>query len=224
MFTSILNTTVSSITTVDVLICIIAALALGFMIALTYMNTGSYSKDFIISLVLLPVLVQIVIMMVNGNVGTGVAVAGAFSLVRFRSAPGSAKEICTIFFAMAVGLATAMGQILFALIMTLIICIVFLILSKTSFGEQDAAERGLRITIPEDLDYTEIFDDIFQHFTKKAVLERVKTTNLGSMYELRYNIVFKDPSKEKEFIDEIRCRNGNLNIVCSRMQNQKYSL
>lgn len=179
---------------------------------------ANIQKSFVMTLVLLPPLVQLVIMMVNGNLGTSVAVLGTFSLVRFRSVAGSSKEIACIFFAMAIGLATGMGFLTFAVMMVVVIGLAFILLEKTKFGEPKANEKDLKISIAENLDYTEIFEDIFKIYTKKCKLERVKTTNLGSMYELDYHIVLKDAAKEKEMIDAIRCRNGNLTIVCGRMQ------
>ncbi len=169
-----------------------------------------------VTLTLLPVLVQMVIMLVNGNLGTSVAVLGAFSLVRFRSVPGSSKEMAVIFFAMAVGLATGTGFLSFAVVMTIMIGGVFLLLGKTRFGESKQDNKDLRITIADHLDYTEIFDDIFREYTDRCSLQRVKTTNLGSMYELEYHITLKDIRREKEMLDAIRCRNGNLTIVCGR--------
>jgi uncharacterized membrane protein YhiD involved in acid resistance len=157
-------------------------------------------------------------MLVNGNLGTGLAVLGAFSLVRFRSVPGSSKEICFIFFSMAIGISTGIGYITFAFLTTIIICAVFLLLTKTSFGERKTDERTLKIAIPENLDYTEIFNDLFEKYTNKYELEKVKTTNLGSIFELKYKIVLKNISEEKALIDDIRCRNGNLTIMCSRHQ------
>lgn len=188
------------------------------------MYTGKYTKNFSIALVILPVLIQVVIMLVNGNLGTSVAVLGAFSLVRFRSVPGSSKEICSIFFAMAIGLATGMGYLTFALLATVIVGLIFVILYKTSFGEVKQDEKELRITIPENLDYTEIFDDLFETYTTEYALDKVKTTNLGSMYELHYHIILKDQTKEKNFIDDLRCRNGNLTIICSRVSSRKEEL
>ena len=152
----------------------------------------------------------------SGSLGSAVAVVGAFSLVRFRSAPGTSKEILSIFFSMAIGLACSMGQIAFAVLITLIVSAVFLLLMKSPFGETHTAEKHLKVTIPEDLDYTEIFDDIFKKYVKKAELMKVKTVNLGSMYELDYDIVLEDSRREKQMIDEIRVRNGNLSIVCGR--------
>lgn len=202
---------------VSFLICTCASFVLGLLGALIYMYRNTYSKNFAITLVLLPSVVQVVIMMVNGNVGTGVAVMGAFGLVRFRSAPGGAKEICSIFLAMAIGLACGMGYIAIAAVFLAAYGIAAVILNTTSFAESESAQRELKVTIPESLDYTGIFDDLFEEYTNKSVLSRVKTTNMGSLYELTYSIVIKNSAKEKEMIDKIRCRNGNLNIVCGRV-------
>ncbi len=215
MFETVL-TGASALTIGSALLCTVSSLALGLVIAYVYMKKGSYTKHFVIALALLPALVQVVVMMVNGNLGTGVAVLGAFSLVRFRSVPGGAREIVAIFFAMAVGLATAMGYLTFAAVMTAIIGAMMLLLSSTRFGETPENEKELRITIPEDLDYTGVFDDLFAAYTTEVKLERVKTVNLGSMYELRYKIRLRDAKQEKQLIDELRCRNGNLTIVCGR--------
>lgn len=223
MFTSIINSA-GGLTVVSASICTGVSIALGFLIAFVYMKSGAYSKNFAVSLVLLPPLVQVVIMMVNGNLGAGVAVLGAFSLVRFRSTPGSSKEICAIFFAMAIGLATGMGYVTFAAAVTVAISILMLLVSRTPFAEQGGAEKTLRVTIPESLDYTDVFDDLLKAYTKKHTLEQVKTTNLGSMFELTYHITMKDIKKEKEFLDEIRCRNGNMTVICSRAHTVKDEL
>ena len=216
MFTSILSSVEGNLTMQNGLLCTVVSVALGVLIAAIYMQQGNYSKNFVVTLAMMPVLVQVVIMMVNGNVGTSVAVLGTFGLVRFRSVPGTSREIANIFFAMAVGLATGMGYITFAVAMVVVVGGMFLILGKTSFGERKYDEKDLRITIAEDLDYTDIFEDIFQEYTSKCSLEQVKTTNLGSMYELRYHITLKDAKKEKEMIDQLRCRNGNLTIICGK--------
>lgn len=217
MFDSILTGVQGSLSIQQALFCTLTSLVLGFIISCIYMLLGNFNKNFVITLTLLPAIVQLVIMMVNGNVGTGVAVLGAFSLVRFRSVPGSSKEIVSIFFSMSVGLATGMGYLSFAVLIVFSVGLVFLILGKTPYGEQRVKEKDLRITIAENLDYTEIFDDIFAKYTKKYSLCRVKTINLGSLYELNYHILLKSEKEEKEMIDAIRCRNGNLTIICGRI-------
>lgn len=216
MFTSILTGVEGSLTVQNAVLCTGVSLLIGILISVIYGVQGTCSKNFMITLALLPVLVQMIIMLVNGNLGTSVAVLGAFSLVRFRSVPGSSKEMAVIFFTMAAGLATGMGFLGFAVVMTIIVGGMFLLLEKTRFGESKRECKNLRITIAEHLDYTEIFDDIFRQYTDQCSLQRVKTTNLGSMYELEYNIILKDLRKEKEMLDAIRCRNGNLTIICGR--------
>lgn len=223
MFTSLLEQATTStgaegLSFVSAVLCLASALLFGFIIALIYMLGGRYSKSFAVSLVLLPAVVQVVIMMVNGNLGMSVAVLGTFSLVRFRSAPGSSKEICSIFFAMAVGLATGMGYITFAALITVVLGGVLLILTKTNFGEPRRTEHDLKITIPENLDYTGVFDNILEKYTTGYSLEKIKTTNLGSMFELHYSIKMKNNAEEKKLIDELRCCNGNLPIVYGRVK------
>lgn len=208
----------------SVLVCAAASLGLGAVIALVYAFRSAYSKSFVAMLVLLPAIVQAVIMLVNGNLGVGVAVMGAFSLVRFRSVPGSAREIGNIFFAMAVGLATGMGYIGYACLFTAVISAASLLLTLIRPSENRPAERSLKITIPETLDYSGIFDDLFAKYTLESSLETVKLTNLGSLYELHYRIRMKDPAQEKNMLDQIRVRNGNLNIVCGRVPLTSYEL
>jgi len=221
MLDSILTT---DLTITGVLICTAVSLGLGLVSAAVYMFRNSYSKNFVIMLALLPTIVQAVIMLVNGNLGVGVAVMGAFSLVRFRSVPGSAREIGNIFFAMAIGLATGMGYIGFGVILTAIVGAATLIMTSVKLPKETSEEKRLRVTIPEALDYTGIFDDLFAEYTNGATLEQVKTTNLGSLYELQYRLKLKDIHKEKEFLDQIRCRNGNLNIVCGKLPSGSYEL
>jgi uncharacterized membrane protein YhiD involved in acid resistance len=210
---------VSALSPESLLLCTLASLVLGLGAALIYMYRNTYTKSFVVTLALLPAMIQIVIMMVNGNLGTGVAVMGAFSLVRFRSVPGSAKEIGSIFFAMALGLATGTGYVGIAFLFLLIIGSMSLLLNTLSFGEQKktAGEKELKITIPENLDYTGIFDDLFRKYTHGAELVQAKTTNMGSLFELKYHITLKAANMEKPFIDELRCRNGNLSISCGRV-------
>lgn len=195
-----------------------SALILGIAIALIYKCSCIHLGSFSVILAVMPLLVTSVIMIVNGNLGASVAVLGAFGLVRFRSAPGSAKEIGFIFFAMAVGLAAGMGFLSLAAIITLVVGTAFFVLEKSHFGWDNSKERQLRITIPEDLNYTGIFDDLFQAYTRSARL------NMGTMYELSYRIEMRDVNQEKEFIDELRCRNGNLSIVSGLVQHDKNEL
>ena len=216
MFNSIIDITTTGLSIKSGLICMMVSIILGIVIALVHKSTSKYSKNFLITLGLLPILVQAVIMLVNGNLGTSVAILGAFSLVRFRSLPGNSKEITSVFFAMVVGLAVGVGHVTFAICLTAIASILILVLSKTSFGNQNEKIKKLKITIPENLDYTEIFDDIFAKNLKKYDLEKVKTTNMGSMYELTYNVHINSDVNEKEFIDELRTRNGNLPIALQR--------
>ena len=198
------------------LICTLTSIVLGIGIAFVGMYRSRSTQSFAVALAILPVVVQLVIMLVNGNIGAGVAVAGAFSLVRFRSVPGTAREIGVLFMAMAIGLATGMGYVVLAAISFVIISAVILILTVSGFGKAPEAERTLKITIPENLDYEGLFDDVFAKYARSCSLVRVKTTNMGTLYELQYSIVLKGESVPKAFLDELRCRNGNLNIVCGR--------
>ena len=217
MFESIFeNSITSSLSYGTAAICILASCILGAIIAWVHMKTSKYTKNFIITLAILPLLVQLVIMMVNGNLGTSIAIMGAFSLVRFRSVAGNSKEIISVFFAMVIGLAVGMGQILFASVVTVIVALLILLYSKMNFGNAKENERKLKVVIPESLNYIDAFEDIFAKYTNKNILEKVKTTNMGSMYELNYHIEMKENIDEKKFLDEIRCRNGNLNIMLSR--------
>ena len=203
----------------DFLLCVGTALLMGVILACGYMYRSRYTKSFIITLTMLPAVVCVVIMMVNGNVGAGVAVAGAFSLVRFRSVPGTAKEITMLFLAMGAGLIAGMGYLGYAALFTAIMCLLSMLCSRFDFGvrKNTALYKTLNITIPEDLDYSDVFEDIFKTYTASHELTRVKTTNMGSMFRLTYDIVLRDAAHEKEMIDAIRCRNGNLEIsVCKQ--------
>lgn len=225
IFSSIFDSSsAANISVWNFLICVAAALVLGALLALAYTVKNRYTKSFVITLAVMPAVVGVVIMLVNGNIGAGVAVAGAFSLIRFRSAPGTAKEITAVFIAMCIGLLAGMGYIAFAVLFTVIMGVVLPVLNAVKIrGKRTAKEKTLRITIPEDLNYSEVFDDIFREYTERCETVSVKTTNMGSMFKLRYNIVLKDTKREKEFIDELRCRNGNLEICiadCGEAQNE----
>ena len=194
------------------------SLLLGVLIAAAYMYNTRYTKSFAVTLAMLPEILCGIIAMVNGSIGEGIAVAGTFSTVRFRSVPGTAKEICAIFLAMATGLATGMGYLGLATAFTAVLALVILLSGKFDFGTKKNANRfkSIRIMIPEDLDYTGVFDDLFAEYTSSCDLVNVKTTNMGSMFRLTYDVVLKDPDREKELIDKLRCRNGNLEINVSR--------
>lgn len=225
MLNSILTETVSSgITLPQLVICTLTSLGLGLALAFlhTYRNTSS--RNFVMTLAILPAVVQAVIMLVNGNLGTGVAVMGAFGLVRFRSAPGNAREIGSVFLAMAIGLATGMGYLGIAVLLLIIIGAAILVLAAVPLGSQLFAQKELKVTIPENLDYAGIFDDLFEKYTKSAVLLKVRTTNMGSLYELCYRIELKREEEEKAMLDDIRCRNGNLTIVCGRIAEDRAEL
>lgn len=210
-FTTILESEISLRTFI---LCTLTSLILGIISAFAVMIKNNKNKSMALTLALLPTITQIVIMMVNGNVGAGVAVAGAFSLVRYRSNPGTASEILIIFFSMSIGLITGMGYIWLAALYTIIILGVYILLNVVGFGVERTHGKELKITIPESLNYTSIFDDIFEKYTKSHELLRVRTTNMGSLYQLYYHIELIDEAQEKDMIDEIRCRNGNLDIIC----------
>ena len=210
----------------DFLLCIGTAIVIGLILGLCYTFKTRYTKSFFVTLVLLPAVVAVVIMMVNGNIGAGIAVAGAFSLVRFRSVPGNAKEILTVFLAMCAGLIVGMGYLAYALLFTLLLAIALLILGGFDFGNKKrlAKYASVRITIPEDLDYSGVFDDIFAEFTTSHELVSVKTTNMGSMFRLTYEVTLKKDASEKQMIDAIRTRNGNLEIAMSRAETTSVNL
>jgi hypothetical protein len=202
----------------SLILCTVFSLLFGLAIAGIYMFKNKYSRSLAMTLALLPAIVQVVIMLVNGNIGVGIAVAGAFSLIRFRSIPGTAREIAALFFAMAIGFVTGLGYIFYAFVFLLFIGSASLLLTKFSFGE-NAGVRYLKIRIPENLDYEGLFDDIFAKYTTSIELEKVTTTSMGSLFELTYAVTLKSSHTSKAFIDELRCRNGNLNIMLSRNRN-----
>lgn len=212
--------TASIISVADFMICIVSSLVIGLIISVMYMYRNTYSKSFIVTIATIPAIVCAVIMMVNGNVGAGVAVAGAFSLVRFRSAPGTAKEIGVLFMAMGAGIITGMGYIAYAFLFVVIMGLVDMLYAQIDFGAKKRADLDwtLHVTIPEDLDYVEVFDDLFARYTKKSELVNVKTTNMGSLFKLTYHITFQESGTEKAFIDAVRCRNGNLEIALSNQE------
>src|SRR5574344_831553 len=209
MFNSIISGT---LTLTSVLICIIAAIILGVIIAFVHMKTSQYTKNFVITLSILPLLVSVVMMMVNGNLGTSVAILGAFSLIRFRSLPGNSREIASIFWSMRIGLSIGMGQIYFAALITFIVSILMLFFYKTKFGENNSNEQELKIIIPEDLDYENVFDEVLKKYTDSYSLTKIETINMGSLFELKYIVKLKKEVNSRDFINDLRIRNGNLKI------------
>lgn len=218
MLESILTEATTTITLGECIICILVSILLGGIISFTHKLTTKTTTNFLLTLTILPTLVQVVILLINGNLGTSLAVAGAFSLIRFRSMPGNSKEIISVFWAMAIGLGLGMGYVTYSIIVTIIVAVLIIILSNALCKIEDLSQKKLKIIIPENLDYEEIFNDLFEKYTKKAELTKVKTTNMGSMYELTYIVSMNKNQKEKEFIDEIRCRNGNMLVMLERQE------
>jgi len=215
LFGGIFSTNAASITIGNFILCLAVSLIIGLVLSFVFSIGSKSSKSFTVTLAVLPAIVCVVIMAVNGNVGTGVAVAGSFSLIRFRSAPGSAREIGAIFIAMTAGIITGIGYIGYAVLFTLIIGAAYFILNAVIGGKKDNLEKTLRVTIPENLDYNGLFDDLFEKHTKSHEVVSVKTAGMGSLFKITYKITLKTSADEKELIDGIRCRNGNLEISSS---------
>ena len=218
MLSSIISGTLSMPT---LAICLGTAMVLGVLSAMVFMWRCEHSTSYAIALALLPMVVCLVIMLVNGNIGTGIAVAGSFALVRFRSVPGTAREIAAVFTSVAIGLALGMGYVLVAVIFFLFAGALTLILTCVDFGSVRTPQKELRITLPENFDYEGLFDDLFEKYTKKAKLERVRTINMGTLFELTYHVIFKEAKIPKEFLDDVRSRNGNLNVSVSNVIEQE---
>jgi len=205
---------------VGLVVCTVVSLFLGFAVSFIYQFRNTYSHSMAATLVLLPALVQIIIMLASGNIGIGVAVAGAFSLIRFRSVPGNAKDIGHLFLSMSLGFVTGLGYLFYAFVLLLLVGSTSLLLSIIRFGQELEEIRILQIKIPEDLDFEGLFDEVFMEYTDSVELQTVKTTQMGSLYELTYAVCLKPDSATKGFIDDLRIRNGNLGITISRkMQN-----
>lgn len=203
------------------------AVVIGLVIAFVYTlisKKDGYNKSFIVGLALLPAIVAAVILLVGSNVARAFSMAGAFALVRFRSAPGSAKDISIVFFSMASGLACGLGFVTFAVCFTVLILVVLVIISVIGFGGSSEYKKQLRITIPENLNYMTVFDDVFEKYLSENALRKVKTTNMGTMFELTYECRMKDDNTQKQFIDELRVRNGNLNITMGTVPNSDGSI
>ena len=227
LFTGLFDSETTAVIDVrQFLLCILVSLIIGAFLAASYTYKSRYTQSFVITLAVIPSVVCVIIMLVNGNVGAGVAVAGAFSLVRFRSVPGTAKEIGAIFLAMGAGLAAGMGYLGFAVLFSVILAGASLLYGRFGFGtsKKQQKKKTLHITIPEDLDYTDVFEDLFDEYTNMHQIVSVKTTNMGSLFRLTYDVELKTIDNEKKFIDEIRCRNGNLEIHMTQLETVSYEL
>ena len=226
MLETIINSTDgTSFTLTNTLIVITAAIILGFLISLVYMRTtkkAGYSPSFTVTLIMLPVIISIIILLVGNNVARAFSLAGAFSLIRFRSAPGEPKDIAYVFFTLAVGLCCGMGYIGYAIIFTIILCLVMLILDVTRFAMPKTKAMSLKIIVPEDLNYEGVFDEILNSYTTNYKIESIRTRDFGALFELNYSIHLLEEANQKQFIDALRCRNGNLNITLTlNSQNEK---
>lgn len=213
MFNNIISSASGTFDEISVVITLLVAVILGLFIGFIYKKGGKYSQNFIISLGVLPTLVSVIIMLVNGNLGTGVAILGAFSLIRFRSVPGNSKEIVGVFYAMTVGLALGCGYLYFAVVITILVGLLLLFLSKSKMCLKNKNNKIIKISIPENLNYINLFDDVFTKYLNNYELVKIKTTNMGSIFDLTYRINVKEEANEKELIDDIRVRNGNLTIM-----------
>ena len=220
MLESILNTmtTGTTISIINAMLTMGVSFALGLLISLTYIKTcnkGGYSQNFSLTLILVPTVIAIIILLIGSNVARAFSLAGAFSIIRFRSAPGDPKDIAYVLFTMAAGLACGVGFFGYAVLFTIFLCALMFVLNMLNFGKQKNSNKLLKITIPEDLDYEGAFDEVFDKYTTTFDLRKVKTTDLGSLYELVYTVSMDNSINQKEFIDSLRCRNGNLNITLS---------
>ncbi len=216
MFETDLITAEGLITDGSLIKCLVYGLVLGFIISITYIFSDKekrYSSNFAFTLVLLPVIVAMVILLIGSNIARAISLGGVFTLVRFRSVPGDSKDITNVFFAMSVGLAVGLGYLSLAAGFTVVICVVYFVLVRFGYAVRRNVPKELKVNIPESLDYDGIFEDLFKEYTNKAVLQRVKTTNMGTLYELTYIVEIKKNVNEKQFIDAMRCRNGNLTIA-----------
>lgn len=215
MLDSIFASTTDSLTLSGLLLALGAALALGLLISLSYIKTHKdegYSSGFTVTLIMLPAIISIIIMLIGNNVARAFSLAGAFSLIRFRSAPGDPKDIAYVFFTLAVGLACGMGYIAYGALFAVILCFVMIALKAINYANPQTSNMQLKITVPEDLNFQGLFDDILAKYTNSWTMKRVKTSDFGTVFELVYLITLRQPAEQKNFIDELRCRNGNLNI------------
>ena len=214
----------SGLTLGQFLLAVCASMVMGLLVSLSFMYRNTYTKSFISALVLLPAVETVVIMLVNDNIGIGLTVAGSFALIRFRSVKGNAKELVAVFIAMTIGIICGTGYVALAGVFTLLMCAVMFVLTLSNFGTQSDNEKYLKITIPESLNYDEVFTEVLDRYTKSWELETVKTLTLGSLFRVEYKIVTKDNISIKSLIDELRTRNGNLEIMCGKLATNREEL
>lgn len=210
------NTSDGTLTFGSTLLIVLSALALGIGISLVYMYTHKkevYTSGFIIALIMLPAIIAMIILLVGNNVARAFSLAGAFSLIRFRSAPGNSKDIAYVFFTLGVGLACGMGYIAYGALFALILCLTMIILTKVKFGANRSQSMNLKIVIPENMDYNGVFDEVLGDYTSVYKLSKIKTAEFGSLFEITYAIILKNMADSKQFIDRLRCLNGNLNVA-----------
>lgn len=215
MLNTILTTTGESFTLVNALMVLATSIILGIIISLSYMHTNRkdrFGSNFSVTLVMLPVIIAIIILLVGNNVARAFSLAGAFSIIRFRSAPGDPKDIAYIFFTLAVGLTCGMGYLGYSVLFTFVLCSTMLILEKMKFGENKEKIMELKITVPEDLNFEGVFESILKKYTNSYNIERIRTRDFGALFEITYSINLKENINTKEFLDNLRCKNGNLNI------------
>ena len=217
-FNELLANTSADLTFIQSLITMAVALVLGGLIAFTYYKTQSeeyYQRSLAITLCMLPIILSVIILFIGSNIARAFSLAGTLSIIRFRSAPGDAKDIGFIFFDIAAGLACGVGLYGYGALFVIILCTAIILLEKCKTFEKKTTNKTLKILIPEDLNYEGTFDEVLETYTKKHSLTKIKTTDLGSLFELCYNVVMKDDVNEQEFLNELRCRNGNLSIILS---------
>lgn len=220
--TIISSTTGESFTLTNSLLVIVTSIILGLLISVVYIktnNNSNHNSGFITTLVMLPVIISIIILLVGNNVARAFSLAGAFSIIRFRSAPGQPKDIAYVFFTLAIGLTCGMGYITYAVLFTIILSAVMVGLHLTKFAEQKSKTMQLKITVPEDLNFEGVFEDVLENYTASYNIEKIRTRDFGSLFELTYLINLKPEVNQKSFIDELRCRNGNLNITLTLSSN-----
>lgn len=213
--TILTSTTGESFTLTNALMVLATSIILGIIISLSYMHTNRkdrFGSNFSVTLVMLPVIIAIIILLVGNNVARAFSLAGAFSIIRFRSAPGDPKDIAYIFFTLAVGLTCGMGYIAYSILFTFVLCATMLILEKMKFGENKEKIMELKITVPEDLNFEGVFDSILKKYTNSYNIQRIRTRDFGALFEITYSINLKNDISTKELLDNLRCKNGNLNI------------